>query len=454
MVIFHNLVTIIAGVMVEEQDDHQNSSELCPAPAPDQAILVPFIGAFSSGKSSLINALLGEALLSTDITPETALPVELRGGPVQSTTVRWPEGTSDEMSAEYFAKANFSETAYRDARLELRLPQLQRWPNLVMVDLPGWSSGRSEHERHIDEYLLHLGRTHLDSKTLYVIAVSADEGTLRDNLRERLQQLDLGNASYLVALTKADKRSAADLQSVSTHVAHMLTATLGKPPNRVISTSARKRDIDSLREALDATQTAIDQQGKKLAEKTFLLRHIEKYLAEIENIRKDLPGLRRDIVDDWMDDFTWNVLDSSFDYVPHFVAHVHAEGVQIDLTRSYTRIFNEKLSRRMPEHTDEFISGLTASALKIPEYPNMGQTKEYLLKKLKRTMQPAIARAKPGIVASSDPEAVGRRMKSKCLDLKKEFRADFFDALSCHLDDWLETQTREWQQLRRLVSQQ
>ncbi len=46
-------------------------------------IIIPFVGAFSSGKSSLINALLGEDILSTDIAPETVLPVELRAGGTQ-----------------------------------------------------------------------------------------------------------------------------------------------------------------------------------------------------------------------------------------------------------------------------------------------------------------------------------------------------------------------------------
>lgn len=45
-----------------------------------QKIIVPFIGGFSGGKSSLINALLNDAFLSTDITPETAFPVEITFG--------------------------------------------------------------------------------------------------------------------------------------------------------------------------------------------------------------------------------------------------------------------------------------------------------------------------------------------------------------------------------------
>ena len=44
-----------------------------------QELLVPVIGAFSSGKSSLLNSLLGNGgVLPTGIAPETALAAELR----------------------------------------------------------------------------------------------------------------------------------------------------------------------------------------------------------------------------------------------------------------------------------------------------------------------------------------------------------------------------------------
>ena len=46
----------------------------------DFKVTVPLVGGFSTGKSSLINALIGYDLLSTDITPETAVPAEMTYG--------------------------------------------------------------------------------------------------------------------------------------------------------------------------------------------------------------------------------------------------------------------------------------------------------------------------------------------------------------------------------------
>lgn len=46
----------------------------------DFRVTVPLVGVFSTGKTSLINELIGYELLSTDITPETAVPAELTYG--------------------------------------------------------------------------------------------------------------------------------------------------------------------------------------------------------------------------------------------------------------------------------------------------------------------------------------------------------------------------------------
>ena len=44
-------------------------------------LIVPVVGGFSAGKSTLINSFLGSDLLPTAITPETALATELRYSP-------------------------------------------------------------------------------------------------------------------------------------------------------------------------------------------------------------------------------------------------------------------------------------------------------------------------------------------------------------------------------------
>ena len=41
-------------------------------------LIVPVVGGFSAGKSTLINQFLGENILSTALTPETALATDIK----------------------------------------------------------------------------------------------------------------------------------------------------------------------------------------------------------------------------------------------------------------------------------------------------------------------------------------------------------------------------------------
>lgn len=220
-------------------------------------ILIPFIGGFSSGKSSLINALLGENILSTDITPETALPVELSTGARKKFSACKGGTTAKKLNIDNLLDEDFTELAQAGGWLQAQLPQLKSWPLATLVDLPGWSSGESVHERQLDDYLLRLNQTYLDKHTLYVIAISADEGTLRDSTRERLENLDMGNSPYILVITKIDKRTNEELNSVCLHVTEMLTKTLAKAPEKVVLSSARKKQVDDLRAAINETLEAM-----------------------------------------------------------------------------------------------------------------------------------------------------------------------------------------------------
>jgi Dynamin family len=55
----------------------------------DALVYVVVIGEFKRGKSTLINALLGEDVLPTGVTPVTAVPTLVRFGPGRDLPMRW-----------------------------------------------------------------------------------------------------------------------------------------------------------------------------------------------------------------------------------------------------------------------------------------------------------------------------------------------------------------------------
>lgn len=226
--------------------DHSGIDALAPL-IDNFEIRIPLIGAFSCGKSSLLNALLGENLLATAVTPETAVPAELRFGPERRFTGCLPDGQ----------RLPLTETDLRESRLaplhdggwveaQLPSPALAARPQLVLVDLPGWDSGVAAHERVIDDY---VGRS-----LAYGVVIGCEEGALRDSLRRALLELAIAQMPVVLIVSKTDKRPPEDVQAVVERLRTDITTLMGRAPLAVVTTSARKKNLDGLAAALDSLQ--------------------------------------------------------------------------------------------------------------------------------------------------------------------------------------------------------
>lgn len=211
-------------------------------------IRIPFIGGFSSGKSSLLNALLEEPLLSTEVTPETAVAAELRFGKVPRFIGHKGDGQTIAVTREQI----------EDNQLQMLLPKgwlaiempcsaLAGIQQLVLVDMPGWGSGVDAHQLVIDDYA---------SRSLaYAVVVSAEEGTLRDSLRRALLELAIQEKPVVLVVTKAHKRPDGDVANVTRQLTDEITQLMGRPPLAVSVTSAGKRDVAQLKTALALLQS-------------------------------------------------------------------------------------------------------------------------------------------------------------------------------------------------------
>lgn len=204
---------------------------------------VPLVGAFSAGKSSLINALIGRPVFSTNIDPETAIPAEVRHGEIESFTGCLPNGDHIPLDRE----------AVRENRLEalqdggwveatLPIPQLRSLSHLRLVDMPGWDSGLKAHSAAIDNYA---------SRSLaYGVVVSADEGNLRESIRTALKELAVREMPIFAIVSKADKKLPQEVDAILAQVRQEITTTMGRAPFKAIKVSARKNNTGEFIAAL------------------------------------------------------------------------------------------------------------------------------------------------------------------------------------------------------------
>jgi len=254
-------------------------------------IRIPLIGAFSCGKSSLLNALLGESVLATAVTPETAVPAELRYGPERLFVGCLLDGRRLPLNAADLRENRLAPLLSAGwVEAQLPSPALAARQQLVLVDLPGWDSGVAAHERVIDDY---AGRS-----LAYGVVVGVEEGALRDSLRRALLELAIAQMPVVLIVSKADKRPPEDVQAVVERLRTDITALMGREPLAVAITSARKNDLGKLEAALDTLQA----QAGEIFEARIVdvyrrnLQHAAQHLGLLANQdNKDAARLQADI---------------------------------------------------------------------------------------------------------------------------------------------------------------
>ena len=168
----------------------------------DAKVCTPIIGKFSTGKSALVNTLLGYSrkLLKEDITPETAVPTEiLYAEEEDSAAMLRNDGTLQRLSLEEYRSLEADASAVKSVRLCLRNSFLREIPDIMLVDMPGFESGFEIHNKAIDNYL--------PQSLAYIIAFPADDMIVRNSVGNILRELCLHDMPLCVVITKYDKRN-------------------------------------------------------------------------------------------------------------------------------------------------------------------------------------------------------------------------------------------------------
>jgi tetratricopeptide (TPR) repeat protein len=123
----------------------------------EETLSVGVIGAFKRGKSTLINALLGESFLPTDITPVTAAPTCLTYGPKRTATVVFNKGEPQVISvsqlADFVDQSAIGKHAEEIARVEITHPALLLQAGLRLIDTPGVGAVFQHHTQAALDFL-------------------------------------------------------------------------------------------------------------------------------------------------------------------------------------------------------------------------------------------------------------------------------------------------------------
>lgn len=221
--------------------------EFCEFPDLAQKVVVGFGGAFSAGKSSLINALLGKKRLVTEVSPTTSLPTYLLHGVKEEITAlnlfqRRLNLSQDEfLSLTHDEKESYGSQIGALLRSAFMTTPDFAWRNLALLDTPGYSKPESKDwNARTDEQ---IARAQLNSAQFIVWVVSIDGGTISEDDLNFLVSLR-ADIPRLVVLTHADKKTPSDV----VEVVNAVRQTLGDRALAVLDVIAvtkhtKKRDF-------------------------------------------------------------------------------------------------------------------------------------------------------------------------------------------------------------------
>lgn len=216
----------------------------------DAKVCIPIIGKFSSGKSALLNTVLGysknKKILKEDITPETAVPTEIIYGDIEDEFyVVANDGTYKQLTSEEYRNTEVDADSVERTRIILKNSFLEQIPDLMLVDMPGFESGYEVHNRAIDNYV--------SRSLVYIIAFPADDMVVRTSVGNILKELCLHDMPICVVITKYDK-SNDEFDASFTALKESLKKFIGNREVSYCKTSSFTNDAKELEEFLIKVQ--------------------------------------------------------------------------------------------------------------------------------------------------------------------------------------------------------
>ncbi|WQS95445.1 dynamin family protein [Helicobacter pylori] len=231
----------VLEVLKEVEIDKTECSTLL-ASIQKQQLVIPVVGNFSAGKSTLLNRFLGSSVLPTGITPETSLATELHYSTnerIEAFSNNDEKTESFELNEQSFEAIKENAAKYSYLKVYLNNEALKDSVPLVFVDMPGFDSPISSHTHAILEYL--------ERGVHFVILTSVEEGNLTKRMVRELKNLLEFDKGLSFILSKTNLRTPSQVGEISRYIQEQIQDHLDLTTHLIYS----NKDNNALLEVAD-----------------------------------------------------------------------------------------------------------------------------------------------------------------------------------------------------------
>ncbi len=223
----------LAGALDSERVRAEASA--CAQRAVEGRFFVACVGQFKRGKSTLLNALLGDRILPAGILPLTAVPTVVRYGASKQARVRfeggdWKEVPPDQL-AEFVSEEMNPENRKRVIGAEVFFPSRLLAQGMCLVDTPGLGSVFHGNTEATQAFIPHIDAA--------IVVLGADPPIAGDEL-SFVEQIGKQVANLIVVLNKADKAFDYECRIAKDFALEILEKRLGRNIGPIFEVSAEE----------------------------------------------------------------------------------------------------------------------------------------------------------------------------------------------------------------------
>ena len=239
-------------------------------------LIIPLVGSFSAGKSSLINTFLGVNYLPVGITPETSLATELRYGITERIEAVKKNESIDVYRIEEIDKIKDVAGNYKFLRVFLNNERIKSIEPLVLVDMPGFDSPLDLHNQAIVNYLV--------KGVYYIVVVSVEQGGITKSLMKRLYEIRSVERDFSIVLNKRDLRAESEAMEIAKNIEESLFEAFSEHKSVIVTSMFDNDGLQKILKSIDP---------EKLFENIFCKKVKYVYFETIETINTLIAGMKK-----------------------------------------------------------------------------------------------------------------------------------------------------------------